>query len=119
MPFCNFAPDKNKQIPKNMTENVNITSSIFERLERIEKFTMLGAKSVLTLEEVSLFTGLSKARLYTLTAKREIPHYKNGKLYFVRSEIEQWLTRYRVATNEEIQSNAVAHTMGKPVPTHL
>lgn len=102
-----------------MAENVNVISSIFERLERIEKYTMLGAKSVLTMDEVSLLTGLSKGRLYTLTSRREIPHYKNGKVYFVRSEIEKWLTRYRVATNEEVQSNAVSHTMGKPVPTHL
>lgn len=103
-----------------MAENVNVISSIFERLERIEKFTILGAKSIITIDEASMFTGLSKARLYALTAQREIPHYKNGrKLYFVRSEIEKWLTRYRVATNEEVQSNAVAHTMGKPVPTHL
>lgn len=102
-----------------MAENVNVITSIFERLERIEKYTMLSAKSVMTIDDTSLFTGLSKARLYTLVSKREIPHYKNGKLYFVRSEIEKWMTRYKVATNEEVQSNAVAHTMGKPVPTHL
>lgn len=102
-----------------MAENVNIISSIFERLERIEKYTMLSAKTVMTIDDVSLFTGLSKARIYALTSKREIPHYKNGKLYFVRSEIEKWQTQYRVATNEEIQSKAVSHTMGKPVPTYL
>lgn len=102
-----------------MAENVNVITSIFERLERIEKYTMLSVKSVMTIDDTSLFTGLSKARLYTLVSKREIPHYKNGKLYFVRSEIEQWMTRYKVATNEEVQSNAVSHTMGKPVPTHL
>lgn len=102
-----------------MEENVNIISSIFERLERIEQYTMLSAKRVMTINDVSLFTGLSKARLYVLVSKKEIPHYKNGKLYFVRSEVEKWMTRYKVATNEEIQSNAVAQTMGKPVPTHL
>lgn len=102
-----------------MAENVNVITSIFERLERIEKYTMLSAKSVMTIEDTSLFTGLSKSRLYTLVSQREIPHYKNGKLYFVRSEIEKWMTRYKVATNEEVQSNAVSHTMGKPVPTHL
>lgn len=102
-----------------MAENVNVITSIFERLERIEKYTMLSAKSVMTIDDTSLFTGLSKARLYTLVSKREIPHYKNGKLYFVRSEIEKWMTRYKVATNEEVQSNAVSHTMGRPVPKHL
>ena len=60
-----------------------------ERLGAIERNSLLAAKSVLTLEEASLYTGLSKAYLYRLTSAKEIPYYRpNGKLcYFDKAEL--------------------------------
>lgn len=37
-------------------------------------------------------TGLARRTLYKLTHRREIPHRRvGGRLYFRRSELEQWL----------------------------
>ena len=85
---------------------------INDKLNQIEMLIKTGSiaqKKVLTLKEVSLFTGLSKSTIYKLTMSREIPFYKpTGKcLYFERSEIEEWLMTNRVATNREIESVAV------------
>lgn len=63
-------------------------------------------KEILNIREAADFVGLSVSRLYALTCHKKIPHYKlNGKgLRFKRSELEEWLTRDRVATNEEIET---------------
>lgn len=65
-------------------------------------------KEVLTLNEVSLYTGLSKSHIYKLCSTGGIPFYKPfGKVnYFDRLEIIQWLKQNRVATTKEIESRA-------------
>lgn len=75
-------------------------------------------KEVLTLEEVSEYTGMSKSTLYKLTANRQIPHSKpNGKCcFFKRSELEFWLMSSPVATMADIDSEAIAYCMKNKMP---
>lgn len=77
---------------------------IIERLDRIERLTLLSAKNVLTFDDVALLTGLSKSHLYKQTCSHQIPHYKpNGKqIYFDRTELENWMKQNRVSTSNEI-----------------
>lgn len=82
---------------------------ILGKLERLEHLTLLSAKKVLTIDDVSALTGLSKARLYALCSNREIPYYKQGKLYFKRDDVENWLTAKRYPSHKEIESKAVAY----------
>ncbi|HAC22703.1 MAG TPA: DNA-binding protein [Porphyromonadaceae bacterium] len=84
---------------------------IQSQLARIEMYSLLAAKNVLTLEDVVLLTGFSKSHLYKLTCKQEIPHYKPGgkQMYFDRVEIESWLKQNRVATIEEIDHKATTY----------
>ena len=65
-------------------------------------------KEVLTADEVSHYTGISKSYLYKLTMNREIPHYKpTGKLVlFNRREVEQWLQNNRIKTESELNQEA-------------
>lgn len=79
---------------------------LLDRLERLEQLTALSAKTILTIDDVSALTGLSKQRIYTLCSQREIPHYKQGKLYFKRKELEDWQTANRISTYAEINSKA-------------
>ena len=62
-------------------------------------------KEVLTLKEVSQYTGLSKSHLYKLTHKNLIPFFKpfNKVLYFNRVEIVNWLQQNRVPTIAEME----------------
>jgi len=56
---------------------------ITERLDRIERLTLIAAKPVLDLTEAAQFTGLSIGHLYRLTSSKQIPHFKKSrKLYF-------------------------------------
>ncbi len=78
-------------------------------LKRIENYTLLAAKNVLTLEDVTLLTGLSKSYIYKLTCTKQIPYYRpNGKqIYFDRAEIQTWMKQNRVTTESEVEQKAV------------
>lgn len=75
--------------------------------------TIFCTKEVLTSDEVAQYMGISKSYLYKLTMRNEIPHYKPlGKMcFFNRVEVENWLQRNRVATNDEITDKANAYLM--------
>ena len=85
--------------------------TIDERLSKIET-RLLSQKTVLNLDEVSEFTGLSKSHLYKLTSQGLIPHYKpNGKyIFFNRLELEKWLLRNPVKTRDQIEAQAATYT---------
>lgn len=90
--------------------------TIEQKLDRIEKL-LIGQKSVLSVEDLVEYTGLSQSYLYKLTSRGAIPFYRpNGKqLYFNKEEIDKWLLRNRSKTSEEINSEAVTHTtLNKP-----
>jgi len=66
-------------------------------------------KEIYNFNEASAFLDYSKSYLYKLTHSRQIPHYKpNGKkLYFKRSDLEAWLLRNRVSSQEELERRAL------------
>ena len=87
---------------------------ILQKLESIERYAMLGAKSVLNLEEVHLLTGYSKSQLYRMTCKNEIPYYKRAKmLCFDKAEIEAWMKQNRHNTVDEAEREAINYCMRK------
>lgn len=88
---------------------------ILNALEEIKKYSLLGAKNVLTLDEAALLTGLTRTYLYRLTSQKQIPFYKpNGrKVYFNRAELETWMMRNRFETEEEADSTAILREYSK------
>ncbi len=88
------------------------------KLENIEKLLTsqsLNNKPIFNIDEVSIYTGLSKLYLYKLTSKNDIPHYKpNGKnIFFKKEEIDNWLLRNRQSTNEELNDEAINYSVNK------
>ena len=83
---------------------------IKRQLDRIEQYSCIASKEVLDLDEAITYTGCARSTLYRLTSAKEIPHYKLGQaLRFKKSELDEWLTRTRVATAKEIESKAVTY----------
>ena len=81
-----------------------------ERLARIERLITIGSKNVFTTDEVALLLGISTSRVRHLVCDREIPHYRRGnKVYFKKSEIEDWQLSQRVPSYEEINNKATTH----------
>ena len=73
-------------------------------------------KEVLTSEEAAKYLGVSKSCLYKWTMSRAIPHYKSpsGKLcFFNRKEIEEWMQSFKVATNDELEQQALKRNKKK------
>ncbi|MEN3322199.1 helix-turn-helix domain-containing protein [Mariniflexile soesokkakense] len=69
---------------------------ILERLDRLEKL-LVGSKEVLTFDEASDYTGISRSYLYKLTASGKIPHSKpNGKMvFFDKKKLVDWLLQHK------------------------
>ncbi len=56
-------------------------------------------QKLLTLDEVSEITRLSKATIYAYVAAKKIPHTKLGaRVLFDPSMIEEWINKRAVAT---------------------
>src|SRR5690349_15198461 len=69
---------------------------------------------ILNVSEAAIFLKLQISTLYEKTATRLIPHFKKGnRLYFYRSDLEEWLREGRVKTQKELQGEAATFTMHK------
>jgi len=93
-------------------------SNILEQLDRIEtllKTQQVMQKQVLNFNEACTYLELSHSHLYKLTSTGAIPHYKpNGKkIYFQKDEIDQWLLRKKMDSNDEIEQQAANYLMKK------
>jgi len=96
----------------------NMMNGIMQRLDKMEANALLTTKEVLTSDEAATYMGITKSYLYKLTMRREIPHSKpRGKMcYYNRKELEEWLQRNRVATDEELEAQARQYVAKHPIP---
>lgn len=87
---------------------------IIEQLNRIERYSMMAAKAMLTIDEAAVYTGLSKSWLYKATCNHTLPHYKpNGKIiYFDRTELDAWMKQNRISTAAEADMAANSYIVG-------
>tara|TARA_R110002049_G_scaffold25956_5_gene90717 strand:- start:1487 stop:1774 length:288 start_codon:yes stop_codon:yes gene_type:complete len=85
------------------------TILILERLDRLEKL-LIGSKEVLTFDEASDYTGISRSYLYKLTASGKIPHSKpNGKMvFFDKKKLVDWLLQHKQEPQLKITDNTQA-----------
>ena len=97
-------------------QNFNADTSVMfaditARLERLERLSVMAAKDVFTTEEAALYLGRKIDWLYKMTNHKLIPHYKNeGKrTYYKRADLDAWMCSRRIATNEEIEQEALNH----------
>ncbi|NJY64155.1 helix-turn-helix domain-containing protein [Salinimicrobium sp. CDJ15-81-2] len=81
---------------------------ILEQLDRIEKL-LRASKTVMSLEEASEYSGISRSYLYKLTAKGEIPFSKpRGKMiYFSKEKLDEWLLSNSRKSGREIKIEAI------------
>jgi len=52
----------------------------------------------------------TKPTWYSKLSRNEVPYYKRGKkIYFLKSEIDEWLKKGKCKSNAEIEAEAEAH----------
>lgn len=95
---------------QNETLNYNImdnSTAILDALQEIKRYTVLAAKTVLTVDDVCAFTGLSKNFIYQMTSQKKIPYYKPSTrvLYFDKKEVEEWMKQNRIMPRAEAETN--------------
>lgn len=86
-----------------------IKAIIEDVLQKTSLYLKGEQSEILTIEEVSELTGYKKATLYKLTHERKIPFHKPAhggrRIFFKRTEINQWLESNHFETYEESLEN--------------
>jgi excisionase family DNA binding protein len=96
----------------------NAVGQLFNKLEAIEGLLKAQGQStqeqetdqILSVDQCAEFLNLSKATIYTLTSKGELPFMKRSKRnYFSKSDLVQYLKQGRNKTNSELEAEAQNH----------
>ena len=91
---------------------------IKQQLHEIKSLVEQGAlnnKEIWTSADFMKYTGLSYSTLTKLTSTGEISYYKptNGKLFFLKSEILDWIKNCRIFTNHDSENFIKNHKKNK------
>jgi excisionase family DNA binding protein len=71
---------------------------------------------ILTARQAANFLRLEITTVYEKTSRKMIPHFKRGnRLYFYLSELREWIGQGKVRTREDIEGEAITHTLNNPV----
>lgn len=72
-------------------------------------------RNLMTATEAARYLGLKPSYLYKLMMRRAIPYYKpGGKLcFFAKADLDAWLTRVRVKSQSEIDSEAARYSISR------
>ena len=80
--------------------------------EEVKYYPSEQPEKFLNVEEAAIYLKISKSHLYKLTMNRRIPYYKPSKIIlFKKSELDDWIKRFRVQTEEEIDKEAEIYLM--------
>lgn len=75
--------------------------------KQVEIMPLPYANELMNVLQVAEYLSLSVQTIYGLVHKMEIPNSKRGKrLYFKRSEIDEWISQSRRKTRVEIEQQA-------------
>lgn len=89
---------------------------ILEKLDRLEQKLEeqnLLMKEVLNFNDACNYLDISASHLYKLTSQKSIPHFcpQGKKLYFNRTELDEWLQRNRQTSTDEIETMAANYLL--------
>ena len=85
-------------------ENAFLIAKMLLKQARQEE--AIQAEQYLTIEELGKLIGYKKTSIYGLVQKNKIPYHKKGKLFFLKSEIMEWLKSGKKDTSEDIKKKA-------------
>ena len=117
--LCFFVPKLKvmKEIINSFLQFVeqSINTKVAEGLQAAGVRGYVLEKKMLSIDDVSVLTGLSKSHLYKMTCRHQIPYYKpSGKLmYFDKAEIEEWMRQNRIETTDEAEQRALSYVIEK------
>ena len=119
MPWFFDAAERHDKLHFKTLKNSRMSSEILmQKLERIENLIEqqgLLKKDVINFIEACHYLGLSKSHMYKLTSSKSIPHFcpQGKRLYFKRTELDDWLLGNRTDTQDEIDQQAANYLIQK------
>tara|TARA_B110000037_G_C16991195_1_gene453186 strand:+ start:261 stop:635 length:375 start_codon:yes stop_codon:yes gene_type:complete len=119
VPWFFDAVERHDKLHFKTLKNSRMSSEILmQKLERIENLIEqqgLLKKDVINFIEACHYLGLSKSHMYKLTSSKSIPHFcpQGKRLYFKRTELDDWLLRNRTDTQDEIDQQAANYLIKK------
>lgn len=90
---------------------------LHEKMDRLELLLAAqrpqpDAATIFNVTQAAAFLHLSVSTLYVTVCRREVPYNKPGKrLYFYKSELDEWVRKGRKKTVAEIQEEAGRHVL--------
>ena len=95
-------------------DKLNIIEHLLRNVQKEDKAAVT-LPTIFNLDQAAEYVSLSKSAIYKKTSERNIPHFKQGKkLFFKRSELDDWLTQNRISTHAEIEQMASEYIRRKP-----
>ena len=72
-------------------------------------------EEILSLSEAAEFLKVSKSCVYKLTSAKKIPHFVPGgkKIYFKKSDLEDWILNSRVTPISEFENDTINYLLKK------
>lgn len=93
------------ELPEAVTELTKKVDELYKVIKNVQP--QEAVDQYLTVDETAKFLNLSVPTIYSKVSKRELPYSKRGKrLYFLKSDLEDYLKGGRVKTVQEIESEA-------------
>lgn len=93
------------QLPEAVSQ-LQIQLNRIEQLISEKSTSSITSDEVLTVSEAAAFLDLAPQTVYQKVSARELPFSKRGKrLYFLRSELEQWIAEGRKSTQKELRDS--------------
>lgn len=104
-------PRQPSQSNKPSTSTDMAEREIKEQLDRIEQYAMIAAKSMLNIKEAAIILGMTVEGVRYLARNNTLPYYKPNvhRIYFKKSELEDWMMQNRSKSMTEIESEAAAY----------
>lgn len=84
-------------------------------LKKEIKLRNLYRKRLLTIEQASMVSGVSKSYIQKLVASKKLSHSKpTGKLIFIhRRDLENFLSQNYIASHDEVESNVADYLLNR------
>ena len=97
-------------------ERLNAIESLFRSSKKTDLVSSVPVNEIFNMAQAADYLGLAKSTIYKMTSSRLIPHSKvSRKIIFMRNELEDWITKHKIKTKEEIEREADAYLSRSPV----
>ncbi|KAB1067604.1 helix-turn-helix domain-containing protein [Tamlana haliotis] len=92
-----------------------LAEEITKNLKKESGFFLNNSEDVyFTIDELAQFINMTKGSIYGLVHKNAIPYHKKGKLYFLKSEILDWIKSGKRETKTSLHDKANEYLAQNP-----